>query len=234
MLCIGATQFGREDWQGSVRFPRHRHSDAYAAVVLTGGYEECGSFGRIRVGPGDVLLHARFDAHLDRFGKAKTEILNLPLPVDFPEVRVAKLRDPDAIVRLAERNSVAAALLVLSQIIPREDTFYDWPDRLAADLCSPDFPGFGQWARNNGLAPETVTRGFVRSFGLTPSRFRLERRAHDAFARITRSADPLAQIAIESGFADQAHMTRAIRSLTGAPPSSWRGQFRSRPIVQGG
>ena len=34
---------------------------------------------------------------------------------------------------------------------------------------------------------------------------------------------PLAEIAAETGFADQPHMTRAITALTGAPPRAWRG-----------
>jgi AraC-like DNA-binding protein len=32
----------------------------------------------------------------------------------------------------------------------------------------------------------------------------------------------MAQLAAETGFADQAHFCRAIRQLTGAPPSAWQ------------
>ncbi|MDE2463877.1 MAG: helix-turn-helix transcriptional regulator [Alphaproteobacteria bacterium] len=224
-MHIAATRLGREHWQRLIHFPRHRHTDSYAALVLAGGYEECGCFGRFQTGPGSVVLHTRFDAHLDRFGTAKSEILNLPLPVDVPIARIAKLANPDAIVRLAERDPAAAAVCVLAELIPAAGSVCDWPDRLAEDLALPEFPGLTRWARDNALAPETVTRGFVRSFGVTPSRFRLERRAHDAFARIIQSRTPLAQIAVESGFSDQPHMTRTIRSLTGAVPSYWRRQM---------
>jgi AraC-like DNA-binding protein len=233
MVRIGATTFGREHWQGRVEFARHRHTDAYAALVLAGGYEECGCFGRVRVGPGDVVLHSRFDAHLDRFGASRTEILNLPLPDTVPPARLARLADPDAIVRLGERDPLAAARCVLSELIVKADAISDWPDRLARDLSLSEFPGLGRWARQNGLAPETVTRGFVRSYGITPSRFRLERRTHDALARITQSTLPLAQIAMECGFADQPHMTRAVSTLTGAPPSFWRDQISSRRLTHG-
>ncbi len=233
MVRIGNTRFGREHWQGRVEFARHRHSDAYAALVLSGGYEECGCFGRVRVGPGDVVLHTRFDAHLDRFGAARTEILNLPLPHIVPVARLAWLSDPDAIVRLGEQDLRAAARRLLCELIARAVAISDWPDRLAHDLSSPEFPGLTRWARQNGLAPETVTRGFVRSFGITPSHFRLERRSHEALARITGSVSPLAQIALECGFADQPHMTRAISALTGAPPSVWRRQTGSRHHVRG-
>ncbi len=59
--------------------PRHRHASAYAALVLSGGYEECGTFGRYRVRPGQVLLHRRFDSHLNRFEPSGARLLNLPL-----------------------------------------------------------------------------------------------------------------------------------------------------------
>jgi hypothetical protein len=77
---------GGETWQPRVTVPRHRHASAYAALVLSGGYEECGSRGRFRVGPGDVLLHGAFDAHLDRFENRETVILDLKLPrrMEFP------------------------------------------------------------------------------------------------------------------------------------------------------
>ncbi|MGC8537142.1 MAG: helix-turn-helix domain-containing protein [Rhizomicrobium sp.] len=196
-------------------------------MVLAGGYEECGCFGRVHVGPGDVVLHPRFDAHLDRFGATRTEILNLPLPVAVPATRLARLADPDGIVRLGERDPVAAAERVVSELVARPKTIMDWPDRLAHDLSLPQFPGISRWARQNGLAPETVTRGFVRSFGVTPSHFRLEHRSHGAFEQITQSFAPLAQIAIGCGFADQPHMTRAVKALTGFPPSFWRSQMYS-------
>jgi AraC-like DNA-binding protein len=35
---------------------------------------------------------------------------------------------------------------------------------------------------------------------------------------------PLAQLAVETGFADQAHMTRALTMLTGVPPGALRAK----------
>jgi AraC-like DNA-binding protein len=34
----------------------------------------------------------------------------------------------------------------------------------------------------------------------------------------------LSKAAADFGFADQAHMTRAIKALTGTPPGRWRGE----------
>jgi hypothetical protein len=46
---------GNDRWDGSCSIPRHRHDQAYAALILSGGYEESGSFGRYRVRPGQRI-----------------------------------------------------------------------------------------------------------------------------------------------------------------------------------
>jgi AraC-like DNA-binding protein len=72
------------------------------------------------------------------------------------------------------------------------------------------------------LAPATVSRGFRAVFGTTPVRYRADARARRAWRVITNGRDPLVDVALACGFADQAHMTRGVLGLTGAPPSAWR------------
>jgi len=226
---------GRERWGAHAAVPRHRHRDGYVALVLAGGYEECGSHGRFRVGPGDVLVHGPFEAHLDRFTAAGADIVNLSVPaLGCPPLRRGRVRDADAIARLAQRDRPAAAAELVRQLYataspsPDEPTsrVVDWPDLLAAELLRDPACRLDAWARRHGLAAATVSRGFGRTFGVTPAAFRLEARAHLAFARIVTGAQPLADVAQATGFADQAHMSRAVRALTGAPPAAWRGSNR--------
>jgi AraC-like DNA-binding protein len=212
---------GRETWHPRAAVPRHRHAEGYAALVLSGGYEECGSRGRFRVGPGDVLLHGPFDAHLDRFENGKTEIFNLALPRRFA-FSLGRIADCDAVVGIAEHDAAAAGAYVCEKIEERAVAARDWPDALAATLL--DDPGMrlDAWARERGLSAETLSRGFGRIFAMTPAAFRAEARAHRAYTLITESAMPLAAIAAKAGFADQAHMSRAVKALTGRPPQFWR------------
>lgn len=81
-------------------FAHHSHDAAYAAVVLAGGYEEAGDHGRFQVAAGDVVLHDRFEAHLDRFSALGAVVLNLRLPAGSSFAPgVAKIADPDFILR---------------------------------------------------------------------------------------------------------------------------------------
>lgn len=202
--------------------PRHVHRQAYVAVVLSGGYEECGSRGRFRVGPGYVLLHDEFDSHLDRFGPGGAEILNLLLTGEVPGFGCGRIGDPDTVARVAERDRAEAGARLRQQLLEAAHPPADWPDALAVELLQDPSCRLESWARGHGLAPETVSRRFHAVFGVTPARFRAEARARRAFALITGSDAPLARIAAEAGFADQAHLSRATHALTGYPPRAWR------------
>ncbi len=213
---------GRERWNPYTYIGRHRHDCAYAALVLAGSYEESGSRGRFRVNPGDVLFHNAFDAHLDRFCSSGAQILNLLIGgFSFP-ISLGRIADPDTVARIAERDPEEAVAELRTQLRPIQRAHYDWQDALADDLLrDPSFP-LDRWARNNELAPATVSRGFRKVFGVTPAEFRLEARTHHALTMIAANEAPLAGVAATTGFADQAHMSRAVRLLTGETPGFWR------------
>src|SRR5580704_8875886 len=108
---------GREKWSAGSSVLRHRHDQAYAAIVLSGGYEESGSRGRFRVAPGDVLLHRAFDSHLDRFHGSGAQILNVLLGnLAPPPFALGRLDNSDAVVRTAERDPVAASVQLGEQL----------------------------------------------------------------------------------------------------------------------
>jgi AraC-like DNA-binding protein len=199
--------------------PRHRHVQAYAALVLEGGYAEAGDGGRLGAAPGDVILHGAFEAHANRIGARGARVLNLPLPTCWtPPAALMRLADPDAVARLAGRDAQAAVDLMIDGLTPCPPAKGDWPDRLASAPAD----SLGDWARREGLAAATVSRGFRRVFGVSPSRYRAEARARAAWRGALTLDLPLAGLAAELGFADQAHMTRAVTALTGRPPGFWR------------
>jgi AraC-like DNA-binding protein len=219
LVCVAS---GRECWHGKQNLPRHRHYQAYLAVVLSGGYEECGSRGRLRAGPGDVLVHNAFDAHLNRFQKSGAQILNLVAAGPVPHFCMGVVGDPEAIARTAEHDPIEAQLQLCAQIREAKRSAEDWPDLLARHLLDNPECRLDDWARQHGLASETLSRGFCKVFGVTPASYRAEVKVRRALALIFSSDMPLVRVAAAAGFADQAHLSRATRALTGAPPSAWR------------
>jgi len=202
---------------------RHVHVEPYASLVLAGGYEEAGDQGRFRVNAGDVIFHDAFEAHLDRFVKRGAIVLNLRLaPTDSYTTACGRVRDPDRVIRVAEGDRSAAAELLLSSSVRWTPQFVDWPDELAARLLECPSVKLSAWAAEKGIAPWTVSRGFAQVFGVSPEAFRARVRARKAWKAVQGTPVTLAAIAADLGFADQAHMTRSVKELTGLAPQAWR------------
>ncbi len=78
------------------------------------------------------------------------------------------------------------------------------------------------------LSCSYFSRAFKGSFGKAPHAFIIERRIARAQQAMLAADEPLSQIAIACGFADQAHLSRAFRRLTGRTPHAWRRARRPR------
>lgn len=221
----------RESWAPRLSLPRHRHRTGYLCLVLSGGIDEAGDRGRRIAHAGDVNCHGPFDAHRDWFLGVGAQTINFALP-DWmePTHSFGQVQDPDLIARTAESDHDAARQLLLATLAPVQCKALDWPDQLAADIrCDPHL-GLTDWAENHGLAPASVSRGFRRVYEISPNAYRAQVRAHYAWQRLVETGLPFASIAVDSAFADQAHMTRAVIKLTGRRPSQWRhlGKVDSR------
>ncbi len=66
----------------------------------------------------------------------------------------------------------------------------------------------------------TLARQFRAAFGTSPSRFRTMRQLEEA-RRMMRAGLPLAEAALDAGFADQSHMTRQFKNAYGLTPAAW-------------
>lgn len=91
---------------------------------------------------------------------------------------------------------------------------------LSAPIAVPDL------ARIAGLSESWFARSFKRATGLSPHRWLLHQRLARARGLIEGSQLTLAEVAAEAGFADQAHLTRSFRDLTGQTPGAWRRDVR--------
>jgi AraC-like DNA-binding protein len=222
---------GIERLRCSFSLPRHRHLRAYATVVLAGNFVESGYNGRIHATAGDVLIHPAMDCHANEMVSAGVTLLRLDWPDTTGSGGLFRLDEVDELARTAERdvieatNSLQRVLEGRCSSSPGQKN--DWPDLLLSDLARNGSTEIGAWAESNGLARETVSRGFAMAYGVPPSTLRAELRARSAWLRITRGTDGLSSIAAETGFADQAHMTRWIHRISGAPPAAWRRSLPS-------
>jgi AraC-like DNA-binding protein len=202
--------------------PRHHHSEGYATIVLAGSVTEVSFAGRMHAEPGHVLLHGRFDCHLDSWSRRRSlQILRLPWPHDAIEGHY-HVMDPDALARLSEVDPERASARLYEEVrrvVPRDRY---WVDDLAEFLRSDSNIQLQTWAETRSLRPDTLSYVFRREFGVSPKRFRLEARTRSAWLEILRSPRSLTDVALQAGFADLAHLSRSVRMLTGRTPKDWR------------
>lgn len=80
-----------------------------------------------------------------------------------------------------------------------------------------------------GLSTSYFFYAFRSTLGESPHRYVVRRRIQCAQSQMFSTTDPLATIALECGFADQAHLTRVFKQFTGITPAVWRRAHRAAP-----
>jgi len=73
-----------------------------------------------------------------------------------------------------------------------------------------------------GLSQSHFSHAFKASTGLPPHQWQTQARLERAKHLLLNSEMPLTTVAVETGFADQAHFTRVFRKNVGTAPASWK------------
>lgn len=152
------------------------------------------------------------------------------------DAQSALARDPDAALRYISR---ASALLVRPEPASRQPPRHGgglvaWQvgrvkSYIAANLAEPIT--IEDLAARTGLSASYFSRAFRVTFGEAPYVHVLRRRIERACDLMLATDDPLSQIAIDCGLADQSHFTRLFRRFLGTTPHAWRRARRETPRV---
>jgi AraC family transcriptional regulator len=105
-----------------------------------------------------------------------------------------------------------------------------WQIRRVADLIEDHLDGelrLAMLARQCSLSVSHFSRSFKQSFGVPVHRYVVERRIERAKTLMRRSAISLTEIALSSGFADQASFSRSFGGFVGTSPRRWLNEYRS-------
>lgn len=197
--------------------------DAMLLVVIDGAIEISSYRGRERLGRGALAIRPTFDCRTLRAGPDGAAWLQLPWPKDGSLGATYDAPDLDALLLGHDLQGVVDAVAQLRARLPsRAPLRLHWIDDLKDAILIDPHLSISEWARTHRVSREGAARAFRAAYAVSPARFRLEMRARRAWCRIVSGGDPLSMIALETGFADQSHMTRAVGWLTGRPPSAWR------------
>jgi AraC family transcriptional regulator len=82
-----------------------------------------------------------------------------------------------------------------------------------------------------GLSKSHFSRAFKSTLGISPMAYVAGRRVEHAKHRMMASAETLAEVALDCGFADQSHLNRQFRRVVGVSPGQWRRASLQAPGV---
>jgi AraC-like DNA-binding protein len=225
--AVGMTLAGVQSftYRGSLR-----HSLAGDAFVLHPDERHDGRAGDAR-GFGYRIAYIEPSLIRDAAGTGSLPFLNAPVTRDSRLRRAVRnlLSDPaDAVDELAAVSHLSGLAQALSRLAgcagqPRGPHDVKAAERVREFiLTAPDRRiAIAELERVSGLSRWELARQFRKAFGVSPYRFHLLRRLAHARELLGRGL-PLADVALASGFADQAHFSRHFRNAYGTTPGRWQ------------
>jgi AraC-like DNA-binding protein len=207
---------------------RAQSVDAALLLVVDGQLDLSSYRGRERLLRGALAIRPTFDCRTLHAGPGGAAWLQLPWHMDWSLGATHDVPDVDDLL-LRAGHDLSGALAEVESLMrrapPRAPLRLHWIDDLKSAILIDPHLSISDWARAHRVSREGAARAFRTAYAVSPARFRLELRARSAWARIVSGEDPLSLIALETGFADQSHMTRAVGWLTGRSPSAWRRRY---------
>jgi AraC family transcriptional regulator len=230
----------------------HQHEAPYFSLLLEGMYAERGEGFDLRYEPYTLVFHSAGTLHQDRILEPSRFFAVDLLP--GWEAVIDGLGGARAhVFELAGGDPVWLVLRIFREFLARPDAAESTVEALVYELCAhvakrsveefrepPWLPAVDAVVQEHfqqpldlpslawsiGVHPTHLCRVFRRFRGHTISEAILGARVQYVARRITETDESLTEVAAEAGFADQSHMTRIFKRITGFPPGEHRRRLQ--------
>ena len=250
----GAVVFHEASYSSGQIIPCHVHAEAVISLVLDGDGVDDGRARPEPLGRQDILFtpsHAphgyRFatngrwfniqvsDPWLERVADGKR---HLPTSAEILKGNAAAVWAARVRSEVHLRDSVSsmaidgAMILMFAELArTRDDAAATRPRwlRRVEEAINGSFAAplpVEQLAALAGVHPRHLLRTFRRYHGTTVAQYVRQRQLQQARAALASSKQPLAMIALDAGFSDQAHFTRVFRHTYGETPGAYARSAR--------
>jgi AraC family transcriptional regulator len=248
LRAVGSLRLCRTTYAPHQRIPEHVHDAGYLCLVVRGAFRERSGSSEADVVSGAAVLHRPGEEHADRFGEHLSSCLNVAFPPEW-SARSGDLLDEQGPALYASPGVVGPLVQRLAHEFELADEASELAiegltmellsvfvrDERRSERCQPDWMAgaierlrdeepvsLAELARAAGVHPSTLARSFRRFHGCSLGQYRRRWRLTRAIDALRASDAPLAEIAAGCGFADQSHLTRALRAETGHTPAALR------------
>jgi len=251
----GGFLFAESAFGPDTRIPAHVHENPFFYLVLEGRCAEHAGGEYRETGPATLVFHPAGEPHSDcwpeggrcfhleipapllgKLGEEAPVISNPavfqgPGPAALARRAYAESRSDDPLSGLVLQGLVLELLGEASRAAARTGnapprwlgTVRDFLNARFAEALTLE-----EIAAAGGVHPAHLNRVFRRHHGCTVGDYVRGLRVDYASVQLASSATPLLEIALDSGFSDQSHLTRCFKSLTGTTPAEYRRRQRGR------
>lgn len=253
--AVGSLDLCRTAYAPHQRIPQHAHDTAYLCLAVSGSFRERSRRREALVVPGTAVFHPPGETHADRFGGVPASCLNVSFTPAWrdqtgdwisragPGLYASSAAVSALVWRLAREFeeadeaselSIEGLTLELLAFFVRISRAPDgrrapiWMASTIERLRQRERVSLAALASGAGVHPSTLVRAFRRIHGCSLGEYRRRWRIERACEALRASDAPLAEIAASSGFADQSHLTRALRGAVGLSPAAYRRAARAR------
>lgn len=248
--------FAESTYERTDRLPTHAHELAHFCLVLDGTYTETIGSRTYNRAPATLVYYPTDVSHSERHHtngrhflveisqKGSEQIKNYGLTINEP----LALSDSDArwlVSRMyrefsqADKLSALALESLTTELLifaarhseRRGDTRRPrWLERTIEILREDNAESLSlsELSQFAGVHPTHLARTFRRFEKCTVGDFIRRERIERAKDRILSTDEPLIQIALDTGFADQSHFTRSFKLVSGMTPTEFRKVFKPR------
>jgi AraC family transcriptional regulator len=215
--------------------PPHAHERPFVCLILGGVSVQRAGAHELTRERGRAYFYPAGEVQSERFGATGGRVFSFDLLLDVGLPALShELTGPAAI--LARRCwtgdddlalDEAAASLTGALCREREDSLR-WMS-VARDFLHAHYVeklSLRSIAEAAGVHPVHLCRAFPRRFGMTVGEYLRALRVDDAARRLAATEQPIAEVALESGFDSQSHLTRHFRARLGVTPAAYRTLIR--------
>ena len=236
---------------------QHRHDRPILAVVLDGSLVTSIRGRRLECTPGMTWSEPCEERHANQIGSRGARVLvTQPEVSDDTPASIRSLLDdivcqPDPLaviearriaVELTSTDSLTPLVLEsLAMLVVSSGARHSgrgnpapplWLLRARDQLHDtfPRLPRLEILARGAGVSVWHLTREFRRVFQASVGEYARTLRLDWALRQLAYGDTPISHVALDAGYADQSHMTRACTRATGLPPAEYRRRMRATPV----
>jgi AraC family transcriptional regulator len=244
--------FSESVYPPGAKVKKHVHSRSYFSILLDGAYRETYAGGVRECGPATAVLHVAGEMHSDEFLNVGGRIFRFEIIDDEVDSLLADKICATAELRNGRVRCLAARLYSESR---SRDCFSPFTaEALALEIISeatrnastkqkcgtpswlvqavellhetlPDNLTVERIANAVGVHPVHLARVFRRRYGCGIGEYARNWRVEVASRQLATSKRPIAEVAAVAGFADQSHLCRTFKAVSGLTPKEFRAIF---------